>query len=140
MEVLLFLVALYVLITLTLILNGYDSDDDFDITDVISIIKWPKYLADKIGYKESIGINTIIGVCLGIFYVLLFTGNAEMLTHFYSQTQQYKEDYLLRADDGLGFIILFPVIGTYLITVAPGFWVLIGYNLNFMAMLAIISF
>jgi hypothetical protein len=62
------------------------------------------------------------------------------LTHFFSETQQYKDDYLLRADDGLGFILLFPFIGTYLITVAPGFWPLIGYNLNFIALLAIFSF
>lgn len=108
----------------------------------IRLALWPKNLAIHIGFKEKINLNTVIGICLGIFYLLLYSGNAEEITPFLSVTERYRDEYdrFIQAQQGLGTIYLFTLIGPYLIAVAPGIWVLIGYVMSFMALISIFSF
>ena len=130
-----FLLLFYIFITLILVYQAYE----IDALDM-QVVLWPKRVVTYIGFKEKINFNTIIGIALAIFYIYLFSGNAEEATHFISQTMMYKEDFLPRADQGLAILILFAFAGPYLIAVAPGFWVAIGYNISFMTLLAVFSF
>lgn len=130
-----FLLLFYILVTLILVYQAYEIDD-LDI----QVVLWPKRVATYIGFKEKINLSTMIGIALAIFYIFLFSGHAENITHFISETVMYKENFLPRADTGLGILILFSFAGPYLIAVAPGFWVAIGYNISFMTLLAVFSF
>ena len=130
-----YLLLFYIFVTLILIYEAHQIDE-LDI----KVVLWPIRVASYIGFKETININTIIGIGLGIFYIYLYSGNAEELTHFVSEMEKSKDTLFLRAEKGLGMLILFSFIGPYLIAIAPGGWVLIGYNLSFITLLAVFSF
>ena len=131
-----FLILLYILITLVLIYQAHEADE-LDL----NIVLWPKRLAMYIGFKKNINFNTMIGIGLGMFYIYLYSGKAEELTHFISATEVIQDKFSLpRAVHGLGIINLFAFVGLYLIAVTPGLWVAAGYIISFITLITIFSF
>jgi hypothetical protein len=75
------LVYLYIFISLILLYIWAHEHEWYEFEMRLAL--WPKKLALHIGFKERINLNTVLGICLGIFYILLYSGNAEAITHFF---------------------------------------------------------